>query len=67
MKKINLFNRTFLRTILNTIQEIEDFTIAYKLSSKHLKFERHKINVKLAEQTLSSSVADTQLNFQKLP
>ncbi|CAB4006611.1 THAP domain-containing 9 [Paramuricea clavata] len=45
-------------TSLNTIQESEGFTLANKLSSKHLKFERHKINVKLAAQTLSSSVAD---------
>ena len=43
---------------LNTIQDSEGFTLANKLSSKHLKFERHKMNVKLAAQTLSSSVAD---------
>ena len=43
---------------LNTIQESEGFTLANKLSLKHVKFETHKMNVKLAAQTLSSSVAD---------
>ena len=43
---------------LNTIQESEGFTLANKLSLKHAKFETHKMNVKLAAQTLSSSVAD---------
>ena len=43
---------------LDTIQESEGFTLANKLSLKHAKFETHKMNVKLAAQTLSSSVAD---------
>ena len=29
-----------------------------KLSPNHIKFEKHKMNVRLAAQTLSSSVAD---------
>ena len=29
-----------------------------KLSLNHIKFEKHKMNVRLAAQTLSSSVAD---------
>jgi hypothetical protein len=43
---------------LNRIQESEGFTFANKFSSKYLQFEKHKMNVKLAAQTLSSSVAD---------
>ena len=50
--KCNLFSS------LNRIQESEGFTFANKFSSKHLQFEKHKMNVKLAAQTLSSSVAD---------
>jgi hypothetical protein len=57
MKKTNLLKWNFF-TSLNTIQESEGFTLANKLSSKHLKFERHKMNVKLAAHTLSFSVAD---------
>ena len=36
----------------------EGFTMANKFSTKHLKFTKHKMNVQLAAQTLSSSVAD---------
>ena len=43
---------------LNTIQESEGFTLGNKLSLKHVKFETHKMNVKLAAQTLSPSVTD---------
>ncbi len=43
---------------LNNIQESEGLNLANKLSSKHLQYEKHKMNVKLAAQTLSSSVAD---------
>ena len=43
---------------LNNIQESEGLNFANKLSSKHLQYEKHKMNVKLAAQTLSSSVAD---------
>jgi hypothetical protein len=50
--KWNLFSS------LNRIQESEGFTFANKFSSKHLQFEKHKMNVKLAAQTLSSFVAD---------
>ncbi len=39
------------------IQESEGLNLANKLSSKHLQYEKHKMNVKLAAQTLSSSVA----------
>jgi hypothetical protein len=50
--KCNLFSS------LNRIQESEGFTFANKFSLKHLQFQKHKMNVKLAAQTLSSSVAD---------
>ena len=43
---------------LNTIQEHKGLKLANKLSNKHLHFEKHKMNVSLAAQTLSSSVAD---------
>ncbi|CAB3999730.1 Hypothetical predicted protein [Paramuricea clavata] len=43
---------------LNRIQEGEGFTFPNKFSSKHLQFEKHKMNVKLSAQTLSLSVAD---------
>lgn len=43
----------------SALQE-EDFKLklANKLSAKHLQFEKHKMNVRLAAQTLSSSVAN---------
>ena len=43
---------------LNSIQETVGFALANKLSPKHMLFVKHKMNVKLAAQTLSSSVAD---------
>jgi hypothetical protein len=43
---------------LNKIQECEGFKLANKFSSRHLQFLKHKMNVQLAAQTLSSSVAD---------
>ena len=43
---------------LNKIQEYEGFNLANKFSSRHLLFQKHKMNVQLAAQTLSSSVAD---------
>ena len=43
---------------LNSIQEEEGLKLGNKLSSQHLQFEKHKMNVRLAAQTLSSSVAD---------
>ena len=42
---------------LNKIQESEGFQLANKFTSKHLMFQKHKMSVKLAAQTLSSSVA----------
>ena len=43
---------------LNKIQQFEGFKLANKFSSRHLQFQKHKMNVQLAAQTLSSSVAD---------
>ena len=53
----NLISWKFLSS-LHTIQETEGFRMANKLSKKHLQFEKNKMNVALAAQTLSSSVAD---------
>ena len=38
---------------LNNIQESEGLNLANKLSSKHLQYEKHKMNVKLAPQFIS--------------
>lgn len=43
---------------LQDIQEMEGLKFGNKLSNHHLEFHRHKMNVKIAAQTLSSSVAD---------
>ena len=43
---------------LQSIQEEEGLKFANKLSKGHVKYHRHKMNVKIAAQTLSSSVAD---------
>ena len=43
---------------LNEIQECEGFHLANKFSSRHLQFQKHKMNVQLAAQTLSASVAN---------
>lgn len=43
---------------LYLIQEAHGLKIASKLSPKHLQFQKHKMKVSLAAQTLSSSVAD---------
>ena len=40
------------------LQEAEGFNLGNKFSTQHLQFEKHKMNVRLAAQTLSSSVAD---------
>lgn len=40
------------------LQEAEGFNLGNKFSAQHLQFEKHKMNVRLAAQTLSSSVAD---------
>ena len=43
---------------LQKLQEVEGLNLGNKLSSNHLKFQKHKMNVRLAAQTLSSSVAN---------
>ena len=43
---------------LNEIQESEGFHLRNKFSSRHLQFQKHKMNVQLAAQTLSASVAN---------
>jgi hypothetical protein len=43
---------------LQKLQEYEGLKLANKLSSNHLQYEKHKMNVRLAAQTLSSSVAN---------
>ena len=43
---------------LQKLQEVEGLNIGNKLSSNHLKFQKHKMNVRVAAQTLSSSVAN---------
>ena len=43
---------------LNEIQESEGFRLKNKFSSRHLQFQKHKMNVQLAAQTLSASVAN---------
>ena len=43
---------------LNLVQEQEGFKLGNKLSNNHLQLEKHKMNVSLAAQTLSGSVAD---------
>ena len=40
------------------MQANEGLKFANKLSNHHIEFERHKMNVRLAAQTFSSSVAD---------
>ena len=40
------------------LQDAEGFTLGNNFSAQHLQFEKHKMNVRLAAQTLSSSVAD---------
>ena len=43
---------------LNKLQQEEGLKMGNKLSLNHIKFEKHKMNVRLAAQALSSSVAD---------
>ena len=43
---------------LHLVQEQEGLKLGNKLSNNHVQFERHKMNVSLAAQTLSGSVAD---------
>ena len=56
-KDKNIIRWSFFSS-LNKIQESEGFQLANKFTSKHLMFQKHKMNVKLAAQTLRSSVAD---------
>ena len=42
---------------LNEIQEDEGFNLANKFTSKHFEFQKKKMNVALAAQTMRSSVA----------
>jgi len=44
--------------VLHSIQDHEGLKFANKLSKSHVQFHRHKMNVRIAAQTLSSSVAD---------
>ena len=44
--------------ILHAFQEDEGLKIGSKLSKGHIEFQRQKVNVNVAAQTLSSSVAD---------
>lgn len=43
---------------LHIIQQTEGFELGNKFSTKHLQFQKSKMTVSLAAQTLSSSVAD---------
>ena len=43
---------------LQKLQENEGLALGNKLSSQHVEFQKHKMNVRLAAQTLSSSVAN---------
>ena len=43
---------------LHEVQSLEGLKFANKLSNQHVEFQRHKMNVRLAVQTISSSVAD---------
>ena len=43
---------------LHKVQTMDNLVIANKLKMKHIQFHQHNMNVKLAVQTLSSSVAD---------
>ena len=43
---------------LHQVQQHEGLKLANKISTEHVQFEKHKMNVSLAAQTLSSSVAE---------
>ena len=43
---------------LNNVQENTGFKLATKLKKKHIAWTKHKMNVSMAAQTLSASVAD---------
>ena len=40
------------------LHDAEGFTLGKKFPAQHLQFEKHKMNVRMATQRLSSSVAD---------
>lgn len=44
--------------MLHEIQQKDNLKLAYKLKAKHMQWDHHKMNVRLAAQTLSTSVAD---------
>ena len=44
--------------MLHEIQQSEGLKFANRMSTQHIEFQRHKMNVRIAAQTLSSSVAD---------
>lgn len=43
---------------LQNLQTEEGLNVADKLTTNHLKFEKHNMNMRLAAQTFSSSVAN---------
>jgi hypothetical protein len=43
---------------LHNLQEAEGLNLGNKFSAQHLEYQKHKMNVRLATQTLSSSVAN---------
>ena len=50
---------------LHKLQQHDNLVLANKLTAKHVNFENHKMNVKLAAQTLSNSVA-CAIDFARL-
>ena len=43
---------------IETLQSVQDLEFDEKLSKGRVKYHRHKMNVKIAAQTLSGSVVD---------
>ena len=52
---------------LKNLQQSAGLNLKNKLSSNHLRFQKHKMNVQLAAQTISSSVADAIEFLEKSP
>lgn len=52
---------------LQNLQQNAGLNLKNKLSSNHLRFQKHKMNVQLAAQTISSSVADAIEFLEKSP
>ena len=44
--------------LLHSLQDEQGLKLGNKFSAQHLEYQKHKMNVRLAAQTLSSSVAD---------